>query len=92
MSNTKKDKIMKTKMEYNRSFIIRNEISKPLLEQVNGSDEDAQWLFESGESFHGEHDGKHFHFKDSRISRYLKLPLSCVTLEFSEEDLKKDKI
>lgn len=74
-------------MEYNRAVIIRNEISKPLLEKVDGGEDSYYWLFTSQESFHGEHDGEFFHFKDSRISSRLKLPMSCVELEFSKEDL-----
>lgn len=73
-------------MKYNRAFIIRNEISMPLLKDADGGEDDGYWLFDSGESFHGEHDDVNFHFKDSRIRYKLSLPLSCVTLEFTEED------
>lgn len=74
-------------MEYNRAFIIRNEESMPLLKAVDLGEDSSYWLFESGESFHGEHDGVHFYFKDSRIDKRLKLPLACVELEFSNEEL-----
>jgi hypothetical protein len=73
-------------VKYNRAWIIRNETSIPLLKFVDTAEDSAYWLFDSGESFHGEEDGKFFYFKDSRIPTCLILPLSCVELEFSEED------
>jgi hypothetical protein len=81
--------MIKKKMLYNRAVIIRNEISKPLLEKAEGGEDDAYWLFDSMESFHGEHDDKFFHFKDSRIPSCLKLPMSCVELEFSKEEIEE---
>lgn len=81
-------------MKYNRAFIIRNEESIPLLKEVDLYENDefekfdpSYWLFESKESFHGEHDDKFFYFKDARIDWRLKLPLRCVELEFTEEEL-----
>lgn len=72
----------KKERKYNRAFIIRNEISLPLLEAVNLYEDNAFWLFESGESFHGEFDNEYFYFKDQRVDKRLKLPLSCVNLEY----------
>ena len=72
-------------MKYNRAFIKRNEISLPLLKDVDGGDGDDYWLLESEESFHGLTDGKFFYFKDSRIRYPLVLPISCVSIEFTEE-------
>lgn len=75
-------------MKYNRAFIIRNEKSLPTLEEYNnGEEEDEYWLFESGESFHGEYDDEFFYFKDLRLDGRLKLPLDCVELEFTEEEV-----
>lgn len=74
-------------MKYNRAFIIRNEVSIPLLDSVDTQEDSFYWLFESGESFHGNHDDEWFYFKDSRIPFGLILPLDCVRLEFSEDDL-----
>lgn len=81
---------MKAKRIYNRAFIIRNEVSKPILELADGGENDGYWLFQSGESFHGEQDGKFFYFLDSRIRYKLKLPIECVRLEFSKEELERD--
>lgn len=75
-------------MKYNRAFILRNDHSIPILKDFDVYDESEYWLFKSGESFHGEHDEKWFFFKDSRIPTGLKLPITCVELEFTEEDLK----
>ena len=74
-------------MKYNRAFIIRNEESIPLLKNVDVYEDSHEWLFHSKESFHGEEDGKMFYFKDSRINRMLKLPINCVELEFTDEEL-----
>lgn len=70
-------------MKYNRAFIIRNETSLPLLKDADTGEDTVYWLFESKESFHGEEDGEYFYFKDSRIDSRLRLPLSCVDLEFN---------
>lgn len=77
-------------MKYNRAEIIRNEESLPLLKAVDSyEDEDMRnsgWLFESKETFHGEHDDEYFYFMDARIDSRLKLPLNCVILEFEDEN------
>ena len=73
-------------MQYNRAFIIRNCKSIPLLNAVNLHEDCEYWLFESGESFHGEHDGEFFYFRDQRIDKRLTLPLECVRLEYSPEE------
>lgn len=78
------------KKRYNRAFIVRNETSLPLLHQADGGEDDGYWLFESKESFHGEEDGEFFFFKDSRIRSFLKLPINCVELEFSESELNQE--
>ncbi len=72
-------------MKKNRAFIIRNNISIPLLKEVDLYEDSNYWLFESGESFHGNHDDKFFYFKDSRLDKRLELPIDCVELEFSED-------
>ena len=79
-------------MKYNRAFLIRNKKSLPLLEEearfdTTEDDSYKYWLLESSESFHGEHDNEYFYFKDSRISNKFRLPLDCVELEFTEEEL-----
>lgn len=76
------------KLKPNRAFIIRNEVSMPLLEEADSGEDCSHWLFKSGESFHGEHDKEFFYFKDNRVSGSLKLPLSCVKLEFGKKELK----
>lgn len=73
--------------KYNRAFIIRNEVSKPILSFHDGGEDDNYWLFDSKESFHGENDETHFYFKDSRIPTGLVLSLDCVNLEFTEEEI-----
>lgn len=73
-------------MKYNRAFIKRNKTSIPLLKQVDLYEDSGYWLFQSEESFHGEHDGSYFYFKDQRIDNRLKLPLNCVELEFDEKE------
>lgn len=77
---------------YNRAFIIRNEKSIPLLSDVDLYEDSHHWLFESGESFHGEYDQEYFYFKDSRIDSRLKLPLDCIELEFDEECLNENGV
>lgn len=72
------------KLKYNRAFIIRNDVSIPLLKRVDLYEDSNHWLFDSDESFHGEYDDKYFYFKDVRIDNRLILPLSCVELEFEE--------
>lgn len=69
-------------MVYNRAFIIRNETSIPLLQDCDQHTDSHYWLFESYESFHGEHDTEYFYFKDQRLDSSLKLPIECVELEF----------
>ena len=72
-------------MTYDRASIIRNEISLPLLKRFGGDEDDERWLFDSDETFHGEFDDEFFYFKDARIDNRLKLPLSCVELEFEQQ-------
>lgn len=85
----------KPKNKYNRAFIKHNEQSSPLLEAMMKSSgmEDQHaleyWLYDSKESFHGDHDDQFFYFKDSRLDYGCKLPLACVELEFTEEDFKE---
>lgn len=78
----------KEKLVNNRAEIIRNDISIPLLKMSDFGEDDSHWLFDSKETFHGYHDGSFFYFKDSRIDPCLKLPLSCVELEFTEQESK----
>ena len=73
-------------MKYDRAFIVRNEVSRPLLKSVDLYDDSHYWLFHSEESFHGEYDHEFFYFKDQRIDKRLKLPLNCVLLEGIEID------
>ncbi len=73
--------------KYNRAFLIRNEVSIPLLEDVDLYEDSFYWLFESDESFHGEHDDEFFYFLDGRIDNRLKLPLECVKLEFGKDEV-----
>jgi hypothetical protein len=68
--------------EYNRAFIVRNEISAPLLALVDVCEDSHRWLYESKESFHGRVTEGEFRFRDSRIDSRLSLPLCCVELEF----------
>lgn len=82
-------------MKYNRAFIIKNEKTLPFLQEAvrldTSEDNEAKhWLLESDESFHGEHDGEYFFFKDSRISSDFYLPIDCVELEFIEEDFEEE--
>lgn len=77
------------KRRYNRAVIIRNKTSLPILNNAIGSDDDEYWLLTSQESFHGEEDGNFFYFKDSRIPGKMKLPLNCVDLEFSKEEIEE---
>lgn len=78
-------------MKYNRAFIVNNKSSEPFIQEIldnTGCEETEYWIVYSKESFHGDHDDTHFYFKDSRIETGTKLPLNCVELEFSEEDLR----
>lgn len=77
-------------MKYNRATIKLTPESRPVIQDIidkSGVEDTEHWMIHSKESFHGEHDEKFFHFKDSRIETGTKLPLSCVELEFSEEEL-----
>lgn len=84
---------LQPRLRYNRAFIKHDENSSPLLEALLKSsgmeDQDAleYWLIDSRESFHGEYDSQFFYFKDSRLDYGCKLPLACVELEFTEEEL-----
>ena len=80
-------------LKYNRAFIKNSPVSDPYVQEIlmnTGCEETECWIIDSKESFHGEHDDKFFYFKDSRIETGTKLPLSCVELEYSKEDLKQD--
>jgi hypothetical protein len=80
-------------VNYNRAFIIRNDKSLPLLKEVDLTEDSGHWLFDSGESFHGEYNEEYFYFKDSRIDSRLKLPIDCIRLEFTEvEELPVDNM
>lgn len=77
-------------MKYNRAFILNNQESLPFIRDIleNTGDEDLEyWVIDSKESFHGHYDDKFFYFKDSRIDTGTKLPLNCVELEFTEEEI-----
>lgn len=79
-------------MKYNRAFIIRTAHSIPILEDYDsGAEDDRYWLLESGDSFHGQEDGKAFYFKDSRLP-VMSLPLEWVVLEFDETELEIERL
>ena len=81
-------------IRYNRAFVIVDK-NAPALSKIldNTGEVDVEyWLVYSKESFHGHHDKKYFYFKDSRIERHTKLPLDCVKLEFSEEEINEKEL
>lgn len=79
-----------SKLKYNRAFIPTKHLTCPPIVELlanTGNEELEYWIVDSKESFHGEHDDTYFYFKDSRIDAYTKLPLSCLELEFTQEEL-----
>lgn len=77
------------KKKYNRAFVTKD-ASNPFIKKIldaTAQEDTEYWIIHSKESFHGEHDEKFFYFKDSRIETGTKLPLDCVELESTENDL-----